>query len=345
MKKKWNILLYILAVVLIVGGLLALWLPNRTTEGTEAEKVITEHQDTDPDAPFKDLTNWEKIKILQAIKDSYVWGDNVSDFWYVEMSNDPSFYNYTYGLRYYGTFGGYHIIFCPRLDDTPMTTQPMYVRIKYGEKEKEAYSFYHNNRFELFAYKDGVINTLNTVVFEKGISIEQLAMIHQCYEQYNKEVYVDEIGLFPEDTDPNAPFVDLPEETKKQILASADKFIADMGWPIETFWYGEKPPLSEYGPLESYGDGVRYYGTFNGYHIVMVPNYNIDWTANTDKLVYVYEYNFYYDRYFTLLACKENWAMRVNDAYAIGRLSYEQLGLIYQCYERYNREVYTGKEG
>ena len=53
MKKKRNILLYVLAVVLVVGAALALWLPNRGTEGTEPEEVITERPDTDPDAPLR----------------------------------------------------------------------------------------------------------------------------------------------------------------------------------------------------------------------------------------------------------------------------------------------------
>ncbi len=64
MKKKWNILLYILAVVLIVGGLLALWLPNRSGE----ENADATRPDTDPDAPFADLPEWEKAKVLKAIK-------------------------------------------------------------------------------------------------------------------------------------------------------------------------------------------------------------------------------------------------------------------------------------
>lgn len=46
----------LLAVVLIVGGLLALWLPNRNTE-VNADAT---RPDTDPNAPFEDLLSGKK---------------------------------------------------------------------------------------------------------------------------------------------------------------------------------------------------------------------------------------------------------------------------------------------
>ncbi len=188
MKKKWNILAYILAVVLIVGGLLALWLPNRNTEGREPGETVANRPDTDPDAPFVDLSDEEKEKVLEAVTEYYVahYPEGYTQlFWhggYPHRNGDKpteELLCYTGGIRYYGTYNGYDIVISP-LNGFTLTSG----RIIIAD-----YSFEYRYAFLLFAYKDGVAVPLGKVYNDDLLSDEQLGKIYQCYERYNQEIY------------------------------------------------------------------------------------------------------------------------------------------------------------
>ena len=195
MKKKWNILLYVLAVVLIVGGLLALWLPNRSTE----ENADATRPDTDPDAPCVDLTNVEKARILVAVgeywarssekgPDRLVWFEQREFKHPDEFENKTERYEYYYpahyGVKYYGTFNGYDIVISP----VGFEITGSYVITIAG------YPFvYYCPYFELFAYKDGVAIPLMEV-YERGLlSDDQIELIYLCYGRYNYQVYMVEV--------------------------------------------------------------------------------------------------------------------------------------------------------
>lgn len=184
MKMKWNILLYILSVVLIVGGLLALRLPNRNAE----ENADATRPDTDPDAPFVDLSDAEKERVRDAI--SRYWKESEKPglcpddlFWYGELIDGQetplSEYNYIYGVQYYGTCEGYHIVLSPQ---ETMTEQSI-VRTIAG------YRFSYADYFDLFAYKDGIVRRLEEMYKDGLLNDEQIALIHQCYERFLKDVY------------------------------------------------------------------------------------------------------------------------------------------------------------
>ena len=182
MKKKWNVLAYILAVVLIVGGLLALWLPNRNgVESTDATRP-----DTDPDAPFVDLPKWEKERILKAIsaykEEHPAW---VSDevFWYGELKPGQemplAWMKYKYGVQYYGTFGGYDIVLAPMFS----------AGMGEGWRRIGNYSFKYGDSFVLYAYKNGVVRPLSEVYNEGLLDDEQIGLIDRCYERFSNEIY------------------------------------------------------------------------------------------------------------------------------------------------------------
>ena len=188
MKKKWNILLYILSVMLIVGGLLALWLPNRNGE----ENADATRPDTDPDAPFEDLPDLEKERVLKAI--SKYWAKSEKPglcpddlFWYGELSSgqEPPLtrYNYEYGVQYYGTFGGYYIILSPQetMNEDGIVRTIAGYRFKYGDY------------YDLFAYKNGVARRLEEIYKEGLLDDEKIELIHQCYERYLEEIYLPNI--------------------------------------------------------------------------------------------------------------------------------------------------------
>ena len=186
MKKKWNILAYILAVALVAGGLLALWLPNRNTEDTEPGETVADRPDTDPNAPFEDLSAWEKEKVLAAV--AACWGETSEPgpdafFWYGDpkpgQETSLTGENYMYGVQYYGTFGGYHIILSPKRAAVSMPSS-----VAIGE-----YRFEYGDYFKLLAYKDGVAWYLGGVYKNGLLSDEQIGQIYQCYIRYSQEIY------------------------------------------------------------------------------------------------------------------------------------------------------------
>ena len=159
MKKKWNVILCIALAAVVLGGSLTVW-------------RLCFPPDTDPDAPFRDLPNWEKKRIQAAVVKYYEnWEPRVDVYW----DSDSR-----YSLRYYGTIEGYHIIFSAR-----PTVGQIYKIYRYYVA---GCSFSYSAPFVLLAYKNGeVISLLDAYL--NPFSKEQIQIIHQCWERFNKEVY------------------------------------------------------------------------------------------------------------------------------------------------------------
>lgn len=147
----------------------------------------------------------------------------------------------------------------------------------------------------------------------------------------------------PRDTDPNAPFQDLSDREKEKVLDAVTKFWKQHDMYLPVFWYGEPDPAQDPRLLEGgYRYGVRYYGTFGGYHIVLAPKRT--YTGNTMHGALASGYEFSYIGLFNIFGCKDGVAVYLRDLYDSGQLSEEQIGKIYQCYERYNQEIYIREE-
>ena len=176
-RRKTLVLLIgcILLVALVAGGV-TLWLVNCTPP------------DTDPEAPFVDLSDWEKRKVLAAI--AAYWEQSETPglcpddlFWYGELIKGQevplSKYNYYYGVQYYGTFEGYHIVLSPQ----ETMAEESIARTIAGCR------FQYPDYFDLFAYKGGKVRPLGEMYEEKLLSDEQIGLIHQCYKRYRQEIY------------------------------------------------------------------------------------------------------------------------------------------------------------
>ena len=176
MKKKWKLLLSIAVAVVVLGGSLTAWL-------------LYTPPDTDPDAPFRDLSDREKEKVLDAVTKFWEQHDRyLPVFWYGEPdpAQDPRLVEggYRYGVRYYGTFGGYHIVLAPK---RTATGNNMHLA-GYGG----GYEFSYIGLANIFGCKDGVAVHLHDLYDSGQLSKEQIGEIYQCYERYNQEVYIKE---------------------------------------------------------------------------------------------------------------------------------------------------------
>ena len=135
------------------------------------------------------------------------------------------------------------------------------------------------------------------------------------------------------DTDPNAPFQDLSDRTKQNVIAALQDYY---GVAAVFIWYQDDVNLSnDY----AYKYGLRYMGTVGGFHIIMHPIYAVTGISEPSRLK-IAGYSFQYPRRIRMYAYRAGRVIRLEDAYNQGLLSDAQILKIYQCYERYNEEVY-----
>ena len=173
--KNWKIAICIFLTVVLLGGVLALCLWEREPQG-----------DTDPEAPFVDLPARTKRKVMKAISEykEEHWGFAPDEiFWYGELKpgQEPPLTgrNYKYGVQYYGTFGGYHIVMAPIVS----------VGMGEGWRVIGNYRFTYADSFVLYAYKNGEVRLLSEVYEEGLLNDEQIKNLYQCYKRFGQEIY------------------------------------------------------------------------------------------------------------------------------------------------------------
>ena len=403
MKKKWKIVLCIALAAVVLGGSLTVW-------------RLCFPPDTNPEAPFRDLPNWQKNNIRKAVEEALSEKDYHGHWFGEPVPEDNSWHINTwdfYALRYYGTFSGYHIVFVP-IQSTHRTD----TTLEIGET-----IFSYADTFRLFAYRNGTLISLEEAYNRGLIDDAQIKQIGQCYERYKYVVYFryvweslyakDRAGLYwllagcillavagagfvifrvriqcglskliadagigmegcrkkkwktvlcivlaavvlcgsltawlltrtPPDTDPNAPFEDLPRRTKEKIRVAVKEFWDYRGDNSfdDMWWYGEvTAEMAATMPSTDVNYNLQYYGTFNGYHIVC---FQYDPCVLMRTSVTIAGYNFSVrSSELWLFAYKDGVAVPLSMAYWAGEFSDEQIGKIHQCWERYGREVYV----
>ena len=140
----------------------------------------------------------------------------------------------------------------------------------------------------------------------------------------------------PADTDPTAPFQDLADRKKARIIHTVEKELSQRNYI--GFWHGETPPetIAEY-PVDPMRHGIRYYGTFSGYDIILVPIY-MNQLPGGHRVIG--GYHFWCEVVFQLYAYKDDTLVHLTDAYEDRLLTKAQIAQIHQCFEQYNQEIY-----
>ena len=169
-RPRWvKLLCCILCAALLVGGGLAVWLEYRPLP------------DTDPNAPFQDLSDRTKQKVIKAVskywQTRYPTSGDWPAYWYGEENPDPWYP--LHGLMYFGTFGGYHIILSGYDATLDMP----------GWESIGGYGFAYSGPFALLAYKDGTALRVSDVYKDGLLTDAQIGLLHQCYECYGAEIY------------------------------------------------------------------------------------------------------------------------------------------------------------
>ena len=140
-----------------------------------------------------------------------------------------------YGVRYYGTFSGYDILF----DSVSSFVFDAYTFETIGNEE-----FYHVTSFLLLTYRNGEFLSLQDAYKQGLISAENIAQLAQIHRKMEETIYPDNGVL---------------TKYKKQDIEAA--------WQVKTGqllgeWYDDVHGTNP--------QGVRYYATYNGYDILFV---------------------------------------------------------------------------
>lgn len=146
-------------------------LPNGIALPTQPTQPI---QPSQPTAAADPQPGDQSLQLLSAarvseIEDAWLLSTNVPLGQWCEEEGD----GYTDGIRYYGSYGGYDILFRPNGDDAITTL------------EVEDVTFEHRNGFEIYAYRDGGFTPIQELSAQgklTGGHLIELAALHRAYE-------------------------------------------------------------------------------------------------------------------------------------------------------------------
>ena len=164
------------ALSVVSALLLAGCIPSAPTEPNDnlppqstAPTVLV--QPTDPATPPEDAQNLHILTSTKAAEIENAWytatGATLGT-WCVEGED-----SFTDGVRYYGSYAGFDILFRPTGDDA------------ITDLEVEGVTFSHNTGFELYAYQDGSFMPLQEICTVGAISsaeLKELSLRHLSYE-------------------------------------------------------------------------------------------------------------------------------------------------------------------
>jgi len=174
-RPRWvKVLCGLLCAVLLAGIGLEVWLEHRPLP------------DTDPNAPFLDLSDRTKEKVKKAVTEyqqKIYPSDTPLVYWYSEpeagLESLPKWEKLRYAIQYYGTVGGYIIVLSPH-----GRSDRGYAVLDVGN-----YSFRYSTGFFLLAYKNGSVVPVKDMYEQGFFTDEQIGLMHQCYERYKLEIY------------------------------------------------------------------------------------------------------------------------------------------------------------
>lgn len=233
------------------------------------------------------------------------WSDwlGSSIVWYAEDTAD----NWTYGVRHYGNYSGYDILFFPL-----NTTSASAVFIA-GE------IFDYAGAFELIAYRDGVFLPLLDVYEDGLIGAEEIAQIadtHQAYHDVILDLNLEHYG-FP-----------TFHAEKRQTISDA---ISALGHDSPNWC---DPAMGEI-------DFTRYYGTYEGYDILLA----CDLGPSSVWPIRIGSTTFRHKTPFRLYAHKDGVIRSLEELYADGLIRDESVAKAANVHQQYCEMLYMDRNG
>ena len=247
----------------------------------EIENAVTILPAEDPIGPTVDADAQLTAGKAEAIENAWYNTMGVTlGSWCVEGED-----TFTDGVRYYGNYGGFEIIFRPTGDDA------------ISQLEVENTTFFHRNGFEIFAYQDGKFTPLQELYARGLLTQTDLIVLGVKHESY--ELRLNE--LLPPSNFGNLDSSEAVELMKQAFLT---KYAPDGEYSVKDLT-------------------VTYYGAYSGAHVGFVDGIfmypQAVTTENIDGVIFRYRSGQKLEVYF------EGELMGVPEAYERGILTRDDL--------------------
>ena len=245
---------------------------------------------TDPSTPPEGQGNLQILSVEMAAEIETAWltttGTDLGNWFDAEQKNQ------TDGVRYYGTYADYQIIFRPNGDDA------------ITELKIESVTFSHNIGFELYAYRDGNFISLKKLVEQGTLSIQELGLINFRHRTYELQ--------------PSEGFVQLPTVTDG---------LYDTFNQMKLAFLRQHDLVGEHTIQEL---SVTYYGEYNGAHVGFIHGILMYTQALSSETVA--GVTFRYNSGQKMLVYFDGELMRLGEAYDRGLLTQEDLITLHSLY-------------
>ena len=259
-------------------------LPSQSTAPTDSV------QPTDPTTPPEGEGNPHVLTAGVAAEIEAAWfaatGTTLGTWFDAEEKNQSD------GVRYYGTYADYQIIFRPNGDDA------------ITELEIENVTFSHNIGFELYAYHNGSFIPVKQLVEQGTLTLQDLGIINFRHKTY--------------DLQPSEGFVQLP---------TVSDGVYDTLEQMKLAFLRQHDLVGEHTIQEL---SVTYYGEYNGAHVGFINGILMYTQALSSETVG--GVTFRYNSGQKMLVYFEGALMRLGEAYDRGLLTQEDLVALHSLY-------------
>ena len=226
--------------------------------------------------------------------------------WVAHTGYSFSWYSDDYldGMRYYGKYNGYTVLFKP---DVVVGEYSAIFGNHLLTSQKE---------FSIYAYKDKVFHNFTDLSKDSIISDQDMEAIASVHEQYEKEIQSLRKPTNIYDNE-NLSVPHFEDSVKNEIDAA----------------YFEKTGVSLFSPSDSLSREVRYYGSFNGYEILFVSTPMCAVTT-----IEISGCSFTYCNYFNLYAYKDGFFHKLVNVYESNMISSEDVYRIAELHDFMNKQ-------
>ena len=289
-QLKKRLALVVIAALLLAGCTPAApTTPNETPPSQSTAPTVPVQTD-EPTQPPEAEGNLQVLTAGMAAEIETAWlaatGTDLGNWFDADDKNQID------GVRYYGTYADYQIIFRPNGDDA------------ITELKIENVTFSHNIGFELYAYRDGNFISLKKLVEQGTLSIQELGLINLRHRSYELQ--------------PSEGFVQLPTVTDG---------LYDTFNQMKLAFLRQNDLVGEHTIQEL---SVTYYGEYGGAHVGFINGILMYTQALTSETVA--GVTFRYNSGQKMLVYVDGELMRLGEAYDRGLLTQEDLITLHSLY-------------
>ena len=222
-----------------------------------------------------------------------------------------------YGVRYYGDFNGYTIIF--RYYTSMITSD--------GLRVIAGYEFRHPEQFQIYAYKDGEFHALEDAYQNGWLTDEQIEEIYNIHwYKYQKKIHPSFYANYESLKGVQEPASYVPPVDKEYLKEVESRWLEEFGYEIN--WMDIE---------RRHYDGAGFHGVISQCFVISLETDDIE---QSNTLFTIGEYDFINPNNFVILCYREGEFYTLKEACDNGWLKNSDLEIIWESYKSRVQVVY-----